>query len=215
MTREVLTRQVIASGRITDALSGRQPRRPLHVRVVDVADGEAVDHVAVRVLPDASYALFGDPLRMLSPVAVAIRIEVEAESYDPASATLAFTAEDLARVTRSLTVAGETDEAPVIAALPRAQDVALTPQAVTLKGRVAQAEDPCTAITDASVSITAPAVLGPVLTNANGHFTLGPAPVAETVTLSVSATDRTTLTPDIRLDFAAPINRVSFLLEPS
>ena len=214
MTREVLTRQVIASGRITDALNGRQPRRPPLVRVVDVAGGEAVDHVTVRVLPDAQYALFGDPLRMLPPATIDIRIEVEAESYDPAAATLSFTAADLARVTRSLTVAGETDEALVIATLPRAQDIALTPQAVTLKGRVAQAEDTGTIIAGASVSITAPAVLGPVLTDADGYFTLGPAPVAETVTLSVSATDRITLTPDIRLDFAAPINRVSFLLEP-
>ena len=90
----------------------------------------------------------------------------------------------------------------------------MTPQAVTLKGRVAQAEDTGTIIAGASVSITAPAVLGPVLTDADGYFTLGPAPVAETVTLSISATDRITLTPDIRLDFAAPINRVSFLLEP-
>ncbi|ARE41833.1 hypothetical protein RGUI_3692 [Rhodovulum sp. P5] len=215
MTFEVLSRQVVVAGRITDAISTGQPRTPPLVRVVDAADDGPLDHVTLRVLPDAQYAVFGDPLHMLPPANVDIRLEVEADGYQPSSVTLSFTAAELARIARSLTLGDETQAVQIIGGLPRAQDIALLPDPVTLKGRVSRAEDPEIAIAGASVSVTAPAALGPVLTDADGFFTLGPAPVAATVTLSVTATGRIPLDTDIRLNFAAPINRVSLTLQPT
>lgn len=215
MTREILTHQVLISGRITDALTGGAPRTPPEVTVVRGADDRAVAGVAVRSHPGGRYAVHGVPPALPPAADVVLRIEVAAQGYSPAQRSVAFTAADLARVDRDITVAGETTRTFVVAAPARDQDVALTPLPVTLVGRVGRAEDPAVAIPGAQVRITAPAPRGPVVTSTDGFFTLGPAPVAAIITLSITAPDRAPLAPELRLDHGSPVNQAAFALEPS
>jgi hypothetical protein len=214
MAREIISRQVLVSGRITDAITASRTRAPPRVALLRDADGRAVEHAAVRVLPDGSYAVHGDPARALPPQEITMRLEVGAEGYSPTQQLVTFTVADLARIPRQLTIGGESSEVQVIA-VPRRQDVALDPLPVTLRGRVSRAEDPSQSIEDASVSITAPTPVGPVTTDADGFFTLGPAPVAETVTLSIHAPGRDPLSTEFRIDFRIPVNQGAFALEPS
>jgi hypothetical protein len=168
-----------------------------------------------RVLHGGRYAVDGDPLALPPEADVVLRLEVAADGYTPARRSVAFAAADLACVVRNITIDGETTATLVIAVPARDQDVALSPLPVTLAGRVSRAEDPAVPITDAQVAVTAPAPAGPVLTDANGFFTLGPAPVAETVTLSITAPGRDPLTPEVRLDYRSSVNQGAFALEAS
>lgn len=215
MTRDILTRQALISGQITDALTGSAPRTPPLVMVVRDTDGGPVEGATVRVLPGGHYAVHGDPLSLPPEADIVLRVEVVAEGYSPTHRAVAFTAADLTRVSRDITIGGETTETRVIAGPVRGEDVALSPLPVTLAGRVSRAEDPTVPIAGAQVAITAPAPVGPVATNADGFFTLGPAPVVETVTLSITAPGRDPLTPEVRLDYRSSVNQRAFALEHS
>ena len=162
MTREALSLQVVASGQITDAITGSAPRGMPSVTVVHDADGRVVKYLNTKVTPDARFSVFGDPMTMLVPAANVLRVEMTTPGYADAQFTLNFTAAELARIDRVLTVDGEVTTVRIIDSLPRVQDVALTPDPVTLKGRVARAEDPDVPIVSADVEITAPTPLGPV-----------------------------------------------------
>jgi len=215
MTRKVLTRQALISGQITDALTGSAPRTPPHLTVVRDIDNAPVEDVSVRLLTGGQYAVHGVPPTLPPEADIVLRLEVAAEGYTTAQLPVAFAAADLARVIREVTIHGETTETSVIAAPARGENVALLPRPVTLTGRVGRAEDPGVPIPGAQVAITAPAPVGPVATDADGFFTLGPAPVAKTVTLSITAPGRDPLTPEVRLDYGSSVNQGAFALEPT
>jgi hypothetical protein len=215
MTREILTHQALFSGQITDALTGGAPRTPPLVTVVRDADDRPVGDVVVRPLPGGQYVVHGVPSALPPAVDIVLRVEVAAQGYAPAQRPVAFVAADLTRVVREITIDGETSRTLVVAAPARREDVALAPLPVTLVGRVGRAEDPAVPIPGAEVRITAPAARGPVVTDADGFFTLGPAPVATTITLSITALGREPLTPEMRLDHGSPVNQAAFALEPS
>ena len=216
MLRDILTRQVLISGQITDAITGAKPRNLPQITVQRAADNAPVPHVTTRVMAGGQYLLHGDPAFALAPPQdIGIRIIVTAQGYTQAEQVVALTAADLARVDQALNVDGDVVTASVINGVPVVQNFALAPTPVTLKGRVSRAEDPTTPIVDADVQITAPAALGPVQTDADGFYTLGPAPVDATITLSITAAGRDPLNTDVRLDFRQPINQGGFALEPS
>ena len=214
MSRDVITRQVVVTGRVTDAITSGAPRGLLAVAALDDSDGEPFPGLAVRILPDGHYAVHGNPAVMLPETPATLRIEASVAGYDDETATVSFTAAQLTRIDRPLDVGGVVDTARVIDDLPREAHIALQPRPVSIRGRVSEAEDPGTPIAGASISITAPVALGPVASDADGFFTIGPAPVAQTVTLLADAAGRQSLSTDIVLDFASPTNRVSLPLEP-
>jgi len=214
MAREISTRQTMISGEVTDAFTGGSPRATPVVTVVRDADGAPVHGTTVRVLPGGRYVIDGDPAALPPAVAVVLRVEVEAEGYQSARRTVAFTAADLTRVTKVVTLRGASSEVRVIKTPQLGQNVAVTPRPVTLTGRVSQAEDPAEPIAGARVEITVPASVGPAVTDADGFFTLGPAPVAETVTVSVTAPGREPLERVVRLDFRSSVDQRAFALEP-
>ena len=214
MSLDLLSRQVLIHGRITDRITDSRPRSLPGVSVRRDADGRPVEFLDVRVVPEGFYAIHGDPSRMVPPQTVDLRIEVTAAGYQAASVVLPFTTAQLARTPRSLTIGGETVLAEVIGAAPRLADVALDPEPVTLKGRVRAAEDPVVAIAGAEIAVTAPSALGPVVSGATGFFTIGPLPVAARVTLSITAAGRRPSAPVFRPDYANPINAGGFALVP-
>lgn len=214
MSRETVTLQALVSGRITDALTGGAPRSLPAVGFVHDGDARPVEGAAVRVRADGLYAVFGDPLRLPSGQALALRLNVSAEGYTTTSLGVALSAADTALVLRVFPLRGEDTAAPVLAAPARDADLALSPLPVFLGGRVSRAEDG-TALAGAEIRIIAPAAVGPVASDADGFFTLGPAPVAETVTLRIAAAGRDPLTAEVRLDFRNPVNPGAYALEPS
>jgi len=216
MLRDVLTRQVLISGQITDAITGSKPRNLPQITVQRAADNVLLPFVATRVMAGGQYVLHGDPTFALAPPQdIGIRIIVAAQGYTQAEQVVVLSAADLARVDQALDVGGDVVTASVINGVPLVQDFALAPNPVILKGRVSRAEDPAIPISGANVQITAPAALGPVQTDADGFYTLGPAPVAASITLSITAAGRDPLNTDVRLDFRQPINQGGFALEPS
>ncbi len=216
MLRDILTRQVLISGQMTDAITGAKPRNLPQITVQRAADNAPVPHVTTRVMAGGQYLLHGDPAFALAPPQdIEIRIIVTAQGYTQAEQVVALSAADLARADQALNVDGDVVTASVINGVPVVQDFALAPNPVMLKGRVSRAENPRMPIVGADVQITAPAALGPVQTDADGFYTLGPAPVAATITLSITAVGRDPLNTDVRLDFRQPINQGGFALEPS
>jgi hypothetical protein len=215
MSVEVLTRQVLVSGRVTDAITRGRPRTSPRLSVVRDSDDRALNGVAVRVQADGTYAIYGDPAFVLPPQSIDVRIEVRTEGYEDQVAVQSYTPQQLTRVTRALDLDGETVTVEVIGAPVRVQDIEITPLPVFLKGRITRIEDPAVPIAGASVTITAPAMVGPAVTDADGYYTLGPTPVATTITLAISAAGRTTATPTIRLDLRSPVNQGAFALEPA
>lgn len=215
MSVDILTRQALIVGTVTDAISGDRPRRPVGLRVVRDDDGRSVEGLAVRMGADGNFSVSGDPVTVLPPQGIDLRMEFRTQGYQPLDLVVAFSLADLARGVDNLDHDGGTVPATVIAAGQKQRDVALLPEPVTLRGRVARADDSAVALAGSQVSITAPVALGPVATNDLGFFTLGPAPVVPVVTLTITAAGFDALTRDIRLDFRQPVNTGAFALEES
>jgi hypothetical protein len=214
VSREVVTLQAMVSGRISDAITTGAPRSTPGVRLVHEGDARPVEGASVRVRDDGLYAIFGDPLRLPSGQDLALRLNVSAEGYATTSLGVALTAADTTLTLRIFPLRGADTAAFVLADPARNADIALSPLPVHLGGRVTRAEDGAP-IAGAAVEITAPTSVGPDVTDANGFFTLGPAPVAESVTLQISAAGRETLSPEVRLDYRNPVNPGAYVLEPS
>lgn len=214
MAIDVLTRQALLIGEVRDAISGARPRRAVRLRVLDDGDGTALPGALVRIGADGLFVVSGDPRHVLAPRDITLRLEFRAAGYQPLDRLVGFVAADLARVSDDLDHDGTVVPTKVISGVPRTLEVALLPDAVTLKGRISRADDG-SAIAGAQVQITAPAAVGPVASTAEGYFTLGPAPVAETVTLSITAAGFDALTREVRLDFRQPVNTGAYALEES
>ena len=215
MSRDVFSLQALVSGRITDAISGGSPRSIPGISVVHDGDGRAVEAAIARVSADGTFVIYGDPLRLPTGQALSLRLEGRADGYATESRIVALTAADATLTENTYPVRDGEITVRVLAGPARGEDIALSPLPVFLGGRVSEAEDPLHPIAGAQVRIIAPAAVGPVTTDADGFFTLGPAPIAAAVTVEVSAADRDTLTVEIRLDFTQPVNQGAFALEPS
>ncbi|MFZ5961678.1 carboxypeptidase-like regulatory domain-containing protein [Thalassococcus sp. BH17M4-6] len=215
MSVDILTRQALITGVVRDAISGAKPRRLVQMTVLRHADDRPLAQITQRIGADGMFVVAGDPAIVLPPQNITLRLEFRAQGYQPLDRQVVLTAADLARVDDNFDDGGTVRTASVIAGLPRALDLQLLPEPVTLKGRVARADNAAQPIENAQVQITAPAAVGPVATNAQGYFTLGPAPVADTVTLSITAAGFDARVTDVRLDFRQPVNTGAFALEQS
>ena len=146
-----------------------QTTESAQVTVQLATDPTPVPHVRTRVLADGQYLLHGDPAFALAPPQnIGIRIIVTAQGYMQAEHLVELTSVDLTRVDQTLNVDGEVVTVPVINGVPIEQDIVLTPNPVTLKGRISHAEDPKIPVVGADVQITTPAEVGPVQTDAGG-----------------------------------------------
>lgn len=213
----VASRQVFLAGTIHDALSRRAPwtipsvslrfqaapRRPLALRLR-------------REAASGLYAFYGDPRSALpvlaDPETLDLELVVSAPRYETATAAISLAAADLQLAELVRDVEGRPVTLARRPALPLLLDVLLTPLPLTLAGRVVRAADPAIPVPGASISVTAPAPAGPVTSNALGAYTLPDLPVAEEITLRVTAAGFSPLTLTRRLDYRQPVNEQHFQL---
>lgn len=215
MPHEVLTRQALIQGRVTDAITGAAPRSRVTLTVLRDSDRGLLPGVASRLTGDGGYVIHTDPATGLAEQAIGIRLAFRAEGYQPRDDVLAFAPADLALTVDSFELGGLVLGGLVHAGAPRVHDVALEPDPVFLGGRVTRAEDHGQPIAGADVALAAPVALGPVQTDGEGYFTLGPAPVVAEVTVSVTAAGRDPINRAVRLDYRQPVNLGAYALEPS
>lgn len=213
MARDVITRQLLLSGRIADAISSARLLTTPALAVTDADRPARALGLLLRLLPDGLFSVSLDPRGSLPPAAVTLRLTVTAPGYQEAVADVALSAADLARVPGTVMVGGDSEPVTRLASAPVVQDIFLMPQPVTLAGRIVAADDPAVPIAGASVRVTAPSQMGPALTDAAGYFTLPSVPVAAELTLEISAPGRQAATPTVPLDYRTPTNRREFALE--
>src|SRR5690606_10648037 len=215
----VLTQQVFLTGHVTDAFTGRDVVDGLTVDLVYRDEPERRYALEKRQTPDGRYAFFGEPRTawpdLTPPDVLALQLVVSAPRYAEQRLDLTLTAANLALATAARQIAGRDVDVPLRINLPLTRDFALLPLPVHLAGRIVRRDDPATGIAGATVRVTAPEARGPVVTAAEGFFTLQDLPVAQSVTVLVTATGFDTLTETYAPDYRTPLNQHTFALEPS
>ncbi|MCX7288207.1 MAG: hypothetical protein NTW20_11815 [Rhodobacterales bacterium] len=206
MSRAPLSRQIIVSGRISDALSGG---RPVGVPQITVSGPRGL---LLRVTGEGVYAVSAQPDIAMPVAGDRISLLLRTDGYQETSVQVQLTPADLERTPLAVDLGGEAAELSHFANLPIAQDIALLPRSVALKGRVGNADDPAGALGGTSVRVTAPVPAGPVQTDALGFFSLPALPVAAEITLRIEAAGFDAADILYRPDFSQPINHGAFAL---
>lgn len=207
-------RQVLARGRVSDAVTGRG------LGTFDVAlgfthGGGSGDLPGVLALkPDGWFAVQVRPavqmpdLAAAGPVTLTARVTVPGRGAVEVAQVVDGT--ELALVEVSVPVGDSETVVERIAGAPFTFSVALPPQPVALAGIVLRDHDPDIPV--AGVEVRAD-VGAPVVTDARGRFFLPALPVAETITLTLTE-DAEESTTSYRPDFSRPVNTVT-LSRPS
>jgi hypothetical protein len=206
------TRQVLLSGRVSNAVTGRGVDAPaltltfdpdgsgsfvgLPARLVRRQDGWFAYHLAPAEMPAATGT---DP---------ALRLEANATGHAAAQAVLVVAPAALALVNEARTLGGRPVTLTRLDGAPFRLDVALEPLPVALEGHVHAAGDPEQPVDGATVEIVAP--LGAsTATDTAGDFRIAALPVAAEITLRITSggnpADRI-----FRPDFSQRINRAVF-----
>lgn len=213
----VASRQVFLAGSIHDALSGRAPWTQPSILLRFQAAPQRLLALRLRHHPPSGlYAFYGDPRSALpvlaAPDTLDLELVVSAPRYATATVPISLTEADLQLVEPTREVEGQTVALARRPALPLLLDVLLAPLPLVLVGRVVRADDPSVAVAGASIAVTAPSPAGPVVSNSLGAYTLPDLPVAEEITLQVTAAGFSTLTLTRRLDYRQPVNEQHFHL---
>lgn len=218
----VVTHQALITGQVTDGLTGRQITYPFNVELryqTEVGQPPRRYPLTPRLVSGDSFVFAGPPEtafpRLTPGETLALRLVVSVPRYQTQEIDITFTEADLALTERTLNAGTLTATASVLDAPLAEPSIALLPEPVHLSGRVVNADDPEQAIPNAEVRVTAPEARGPVAANADGFFTLQDLPVAEEITVQVTAPPHfKQLVTTVRLDYRQPVNRVAFALEP-
>ncbi|MBI5958675.1 MAG: carboxypeptidase regulatory-like domain-containing protein [Chloroflexi bacterium] len=212
----VLTRQVFITGTIQDSLSAQPILDPTVISLRFQAAPQRPYPLYLRKTSDGNYAFFGNPSADLPILSGAetlnLELTVSSARYQTITVSISLGSADTAPGEITRVIDNQTVILPARPALPRVVNVVLTPVPLTLIGRVLRADDLNTAIAGATITVTAPAVVGPVTSNSQGNFTLANLPVAEEITVSVSHVDFSPLNTTIRLDYRQPVNEQYFSL---
>jgi hypothetical protein len=202
------TRQVLARGRVADALSGRGLPRPEVTLRFRHSGGSGVLPTTLALRADGWFALHVSPadvpdLGGSGPITVTARITVAGR--EPVELERVVDGARFARTTIAVDVLGTTSSAEVLAGPPLDLVVAIPPRPVALQGVVLRDHDP----ERPAAGVQVRADDGPdVTTDAAGRFVLAELPVAETVTLTVAENGQESSTP-FRPDHSRPINTVT------
>lgn len=219
----VVTHQALIAGRVIDGLSGGPTLYPFTVELrYQTSAGQPPRSYPLtpRIDPHGLFVFPGAPTTAfprLSPGEILdLRLAVSAPRYQGQEVNFTLTDTDLTLTAQTLDAGALTATASVLDAPLVEQTFALLPEPVHLGGRVVSADDPEQPVPNAEVRITAPEARGPVTTDVDGFFTLQNLPVAEEVTVQVSAppsfVQRVTT---VHLDYRQPVNRIAIALEPA
>jgi hypothetical protein len=208
----VLTQQVFISGKIRDALSGLPPLSVPSLQLVYRDEPTRPYALAARLTADGLFAFYGNPvIAFPKPVAgqtLNLRLVVKAEGYAAWSNDLTFTDTQLLLANVTRTVGGENVTVKLRTNLSIEQEVSLHPNPLTLAGRVVDAAEPNSPISSARVLVSSPTLRGPIITQADGFFTLPNLPVALNINVQVTRTGYKNLVTTLLLDYSQPINQV-------
>jgi hypothetical protein len=218
----VITHQVLIAGRVTDGLTGGPTLHHFTVELLYQTEaGQPLRRYPLtpRLEPDGLFVFPGAPTtafpRLLPGETLELRLAASAPRYQAQEIDITLIDSDLALTPRTIDAGVLTATAFVLDAPLVEQTFALLPEPVHLGGRVVSADDPEQPIANAEVRITAPEARGPVSANADGFFIVQNLPVAEEVTVQVTAPPGfKNLGTTVRLDYRQPVNRVAFALEP-
>ncbi len=214
----VLSQQALFVGQITDAVTGGAPRATPAVALTYQTPPDRPYPLAARIEPGGRFAFAGDPLTALPRLTAGtldLRLTVTAARYQPASVDFSLTPADLALVEETRDYSGHTVTVRLLNAPLLDQAVALDPEPLILAGRLVDADDGATPLDGASVSVIAPEARGPVVTDANGYFTLEDMPLAPEITVRAQRAGFQTLDQVVRLDYDRPLNERQFALAPT
>jgi hypothetical protein len=219
----VVTHQALITGRVTDGLTGGPTHYPFTIELryqTAVGQPQRSYPLTPRTEPSGLFVFPGVPTTAfprLSPgETLELRLAVSAPRYQGQEVDITLTDADLTLADQTLDAGGFTATASVLDAPLVEQTFALLPEPVHLGGRVVSADDPEQPIPNAEVRITAPEARGPITTDVNGFFTLQNLPVAQEVTVQVSAPpDFVQRVTTLRLDYRQPVNHVAITLEPA
>lgn len=205
-------RQLLVTGRVADAISGRGVADATIMLAYDAAgaglfqalpaqlarrdDGWFGFHIAPRQLPPPT----GD-----APV---LRLSVSAQRYTGAQLPITPTPAELALASTDRSIFGHPIEIQRIAGAPFRCSIALMPQAVALEVMVLIAGDPATPAVGATVEMLTPPG-AEMISDASGSCRFAPLPVAATVAFRVTRGPRVS-TFNVRPDFTQPVNGTVF-----
>jgi hypothetical protein len=218
----VVTQQALIVGRVSDGLTGRQTVYPIEVELrYRTGAGQPPRRLPLtpRIDPSGLFVFTGLPAtafpRVLPGETLELRLAVSAPRYQPQEIDLTLTDADLGLTDYTLSAGALTATASVLSAPVVEQIFELLPEPVGLAGRVVSADDPEHPIPGAEIRVTAPDARGPVTADADGFFTLHDLPIAEEITVRVSASpDFVNRVITVRLDYRQPVNGVTLPLEP-
>lgn len=202
-------RQVLASGRVADAVTGRGlDGFDITLRFTHGGgSGELPGALALK--PDGWFAVQLRPaaqmpdLATVGPVTLTVRVTVPGRP--PVEARQVVDGSELALVERSVRVSDTETVVEYVAGAPFTFSITLPPQPVALAGMVVRDHDPDVPV--AGVELRADDG-PPVVTDARGRFFLPALPVAESVTLAlIEGEDQSVIT--YRPDFSRPVNTVT------
>ena len=204
-------RQLLVTGRVADAISGRGIAaeialdydaagdggfRPLPAELARRADGWFAFHLAPRHLPPPTGA------------APALRLTITAPGHAGAVRTIAVAPVELALEEATRTVAGHPVTLQRIVGAPFRQSAQLSPHAVALDVVVLEAADPASPIAGATVEmLTLPG--GSQVTGSDGGCRFSPLPVVAAVEFRVTRGQQVTQH-RVRPAFDRPLNRAVF-----
>lgn len=206
MARSPLSRQIVLSGRISDAFSGGRPR---DLPQIEIAGPRGL---LLQVKADGAYSVSAQPDIAMPVAGDRIALNLRAAGYQETTVEVLLTPADLDRTEVAVDIGAEVTQLAHFRNLPVERDIALMPRAVALKGRVNDADDPDLALGGATVRIAAPLPAAPVQTDALGFFSLSALPVAPEVTLRIEAAGFVAADILYRPDFNQPINHGAFAL---
>ena len=213
-TDELLSAQVLFGLRVRDAVSGSEPRTPVHATLALTPGGRPVSGLIGPMLQDGRIGWAGEPSTTLAALAdgpVAVRVSATAAGYGDAHVDVALAPGDGAPQPRTLAeVAGplevvewEWDDS--LDPHPLRLELELSPQAVGLRGQVHESASPFGPIEGATVHLAT----GPganALTGADGRYAFAALPLASAVVLEVSHPDHDSATVAVAVDYARPVN---------
>ncbi len=208
----VITQQVFITGKIRDGLTGLSPQSVPTLKLVYRDNATHAYPLACRLTADSLFAFYGNPVTAFPVLSTGstlnLRLLVSADGYTAWSHDLILNDTQLQLANVSRTLGGENVDVKLRTNLPIEQEVSLQPNPLTLTGRVVDASEPTTPIAGARVRVTAPAARGPVITQADGFFTLPNLPVALNITVQVVRNGFTTQATTLLLDYSKPTNQV-------
>jgi hypothetical protein len=215
----VLMHQAIITGRVTDALNGEAigvtPLINLAWSIDGVGDYLVAPHEP-SIKAGGYFVFSGSPQHFFPPFSenetLACRLTIRATGYQEDSIAFGLKREDVTLETVKQTLAGHEVDLKRLNTPVRQLDIALTPDPISLAGRVIKDHDLNSPVAGATVSIISPPAGGNAVTNALGYFRINDLSMMTQVTVEIRHNGKK-IEAKVYLDMSRRINERIFSFE--